>query len=99
MGPVMKTPRLITAGRPNAVAMTRTTGERAWSVCGLLLALCMIAVVLAGCTTTGGAGGAFCDVARVMHPTERDVEVISDRLAGDVLSHNKTGQLNCGWRP
>ncbi|GLQ53582.1 hypothetical protein [Devosia nitrariae] len=99
MGPPMKTSRWNAGGGRNAAAMTRSTGERAWSVCGLLLALSMIAGVLAGCTTTGGAGGAFCDVARVMHPTERDVEVISNRLVNDVLSHNKHGERSCGWRP
>jgi hypothetical protein len=66
---------------------------------GLITSTLLVLVVLAGCTTTGGAGGAFCDVGRPMHPTDRDVEVISDRLAGDVLAHNKTGQQACGWRP
>lgn len=34
-----------------------------------------------------------------IRPTPHDVEVISDRLASDLLAHNLLGERLCGWEP
>jgi len=51
--------------------------------------------MLAGCATTAGN---FCDVGRQMHPTDKDVDTMSDQLVEDVLSHNNYGARACGWK-
>ena len=99
MDPLMKTPLWNDAGEQNAAPMTRVSLERAMSACGLLAALCVVAVILAGCTTTGGAGGAFCDTAKPFRPTEQSVAAMSDPEVEEALAHNKHGERSCGWRP
>ncbi len=52
-------------------------------------------LALAGCTATGGS---YCSIAKPIRPTAEDVNVISDQLVQDVLTHNKQGAALCGWK-
>jgi hypothetical protein len=56
------------------------------------LLMSAVAACLSGCQTSG------CDGWRQLHPTARDVEVISDQLAMDILMHNEHGADICSWR-
>jgi hypothetical protein len=58
------------------------------------LLMSAVAACLTGCQTAGSA----CDGWRQLRPTARDVEVMSDQLAMDVLMHNEHGKDLCGWR-
>lgn len=49
------------------------------------------AVLASGCQSNS------CDGFRPMRPTANDVQVISTRLAGAILSHNDYGARLCGW--
>lgn len=61
-------------------------------------AVILLALLVAGCSST--TGGQFCQVAKEpMRPTPADVEVISDRLVGQILTYNETGAALCGWAP
>jgi len=70
----------------------------------------LLAVVsLAGCATTRGMPSTTCDGWEPIYPAKTDVVpldppqpgigVISDQLAGQILSHNVHGQKTCGWKP
>lgn len=66
---------------------------------GLAAATLFVAAILVGCTTTGGAGGAFCDTARPIRPTAETLNMMTDAEVEEALAHNRYGQQACGWRP
>lgn len=55
-----------------------------------------LALLLAGCTTTGGT---FCAVEHPIRPTKAEVAMLSDASVAAILAHNEKGQRLCGWRP
>jgi hypothetical protein len=57
-------------------------------------ALMLSALMLAGCSTTGGN---FCDLATPIQPSPADR--LTTGTATQLLAHNKTGEGRCGWRP
>jgi hypothetical protein len=59
----------------------------------------MPVLALSMCATTQQAPLAPCDGWHAIYPTKADVGVISDQLAGQVLSHDLHGQKTCGWTP
>jgi hypothetical protein len=51
-------------------------------------------VWMGGCATSNCAGWG------AIRPTKKDVQVMSDRLAGDILEHNEFGvKQHCWSRP
>ncbi len=66
---------------------------------GLAIVTLFVAAILVGCTTTGGAGGAFCDTARPIRPTAETLNIMTDAEVEEALAHNRFGQQACGWRP
>jgi hypothetical protein len=63
------------------------------------LALGFMLAVLVGCATAFKTAALFCDHAEVIRPTQKDVEIISDRLVEQIVRHNEVGQRLCGWKP
>ncbi len=59
-----------------------------------IIALMLSAVMMAGCSTTGGN---FCDLAAPIRPSSEDR--LTGGTASQLLAHNKTGEGRCGWRP
>lgn len=55
----------------------------------------LAAMLASGCAT--GSGGSFCRVAAPILLEPADLEVISDRLAEDILAHNLKGRSLCRW--
>lgn len=53
-------------------------------------------IAVSGCAS-GPLPTDGCEWTRPIRPTPHDVDVISDRLAGDILSHNEAGARVCGW--
>ena len=58
--------------------------------------LLVMALALAGCTTTRGT---FCDIAKPVRLSDAAVDALSDAEAGALLSHNRKGAKLCGWKP
>ncbi|ODT79166.1 MAG: hypothetical protein ABS76_21505 [Pelagibacterium sp. SCN 64-44] len=56
-------------------------------------------LVLSGCSHFRPVEASHCAGWRQINPTAGDVEVISDPLAGQILSHNLHGADVCGWVP
>lgn len=56
-------------------------------------------LVLSGCSHFGTPSASHCAGWRQINPTAGDVEVISDPLAGQILSHNLHGASVCDWVP
>ncbi|TGV15842.1 hypothetical protein EN816_00905 [Mesorhizobium sp. M8A.F.Ca.ET.173.01.1.1] len=56
----------------------------------------ILALLLAGCTTTGGS---FCAVEHPIRPTKAEVAALSDASVAAILAHNRKGQKLCGWKP
>lgn len=66
---------------------------------GLIMSTLMVCAILAGCTTTGGTGGSFCDTTRPHRPSAVALAAMNDREVEEMLAHNLFGQKACGWRP
>lgn len=64
-----------------------------------MAAVALLAVMLAGCQTTAPLPVSRCAGWEPIYPERSDVPVISDSLAGQVLSHNIHGRDLCGWQP
>lgn len=60
---------------------------------GLWLLL-ILPLAVSGCAS--GAGDA-CLPWQPIWPTAADVDVISDELVAQILAHNETGAMVCGW--
>jgi hypothetical protein len=58
-----------------------------------LLALAL-AIAVSGCASTGPVNN--CDGFRPIRPSREDIDVISDRLAEDILEHNEYYAKTCG---
>lgn len=56
----------------------------------------ILALMLAGCTTTGGS---FCAVEHPLRPTLAEVAALSDASVTAILAHDEKGQKLCGWKP
>lgn len=41
--------------------------------------------------------GNYCDIAQPIRPTAQDVDTMSDQLADQILTHDRTGEALCGW--
>lgn len=52
------------------------------------------ALILAGCTTTGGD---FCLLASPIRPSASDV--LTEGTARQILTFNETGARVCAWKP
>jgi hypothetical protein len=63
---------------------------------GKALIAVLIAMALAGCTTTAGD---FCDVAKPMRPSQAALDAMDGQEVNDMLRHNLYGQRACGWQP
>ncbi len=64
-----------------------------------LVSIMILSGMLAACQTTGGRGGAFCDVER---PTRLRAEVVARMNHGELaaaVARNRFGAKQCGWRP
>lgn len=59
-----------------------------------LFAMCLPALLLAGCATTG-AGINGCDWAKPIYVSQDDV--LTDGTARQILTHDETGKAICGW--
>lgn len=57
----------------------------------------LLAISVSGCVN--GYVTKSCDWAKPIRPTNKDVDVISDKLTRQVLEHNVTGSRVCGWKP
>lgn len=71
---------------------------------GLKRPKCLLTIFAMSFAATGCAGiegppppPAFCSVATPIYPTGNDIDVMSDRLASDILLHNRIGRNLCGW--
>lgn len=60
---------------------------------GLTLALL---IALAGCTTTKGS---FCAISEPVRLSAAAIAAMSDAEVKAALTHNRTGQKLCGWKP
>jgi hypothetical protein len=56
----------------------------------------ILALVLAGCTATGGS---FCAVEHPIRPKKAEVATLSDASVAAILAHNEKGQRLCAWQP
>ena len=61
-------------------------GKIAIALCGLL----------AGCQTYSGS---YCTISNVIRPEPKDVDVMSDSLAAQILAQNEKMEKLCGNRP
>lgn len=64
-----------------------------------LAVIILIAATLAACASTRPLPVSRCAGWEPIYPEKADVPVISDTLAGQVLSHNLHGRDVCGWLP
>lgn len=55
-----------------------------------------VLLLLAGCQT---AGGNYCQINNVIRPEAKDVEVISDSLAAQLVANNEKMERLCGVKP
>lgn len=55
----------------------------------------LAALALTGCTD----GGAFCDLARPVRLSAETIGTLSEIQAREILTHNRTGAADCGWKP
>lgn len=68
--------------------------RRLGSFRGACSALVLMAPLI-GCQATTSDS---CVGWRPIRPTQKDVQIISDKLAADILSHNEHGKDICGWK-
>ncbi|TPM37062.1 hypothetical protein [Mesorhizobium sp. B2-3-2] len=61
-----------------------------------MVKILILALLLAGCTTSGGS---FCAVEHPIRPTKSEVAALSDASVSAILAHNEKGQKLCGWKP
>lgn len=67
---------------------------------GKVILAALLGLILAACqTTTGGRGGAFCDVASPRRPSQAQQAVMSDEAKRQDVAFNRYGAKHCGWRP
>lgn len=61
-----------------------------------MFGLCLMALLLVSCATTGAGDASFCDVANriCIDPGEQ----LTDTTAQMLLEHNRTGAKLCGWK-
>lgn len=67
----------------------------------IILVLALAAALSdSGCAglSGGGRGGAFCDVARPVRPSEKAVDAMSAAEVRAALAQNKYGARACGWK-
>lgn len=66
---------------------------------GKIAVLAAVAFALTACqSTSGGKGGAFCDIARPSRLSAAAIAAMSDAEVAEALSHNRTGARLCGWK-
>ena len=56
-----------------------------------------LALMIVASVSVGGCATSNCAGWKPLHPTKKDVQVMSDRLAGDILEHNEFGQKQGCW--
>ncbi|WEJ31713.1 hypothetical protein [Devosia sp. SD17-2] len=93
MDPLRKTPSEIACECP----LTKSEGVRSGAI--KLAVLGAFLIVLAGCAHSTPSVTSNCAGWRQINPTSADIGVISDPLAGEILSHNEHGSATCGWQP
>lgn len=93
MDPLRKTPSEMAKECP------RAKSEGAHSAAIKLAALGAFLTVLVGCAHSGPSVVSNCVGWRQINPTPADIGVISDPLAGEILSHNEHGAATCGRQP
>lgn len=64
-----------------------------------LLCAAAVAFVATACQTTGGQGGAFCDVEKPTRSSRATIAAMSHDELAAAVSHNDFGRRACGWRP
>lgn len=92
-GPAEKTPSRI--DQDALVSMSEGTG----TAIKLVAAVLVTSAILSGCGHFRPIEASPCAGWRQINPTAGDVEVISDPLAGQILSHNMHGAAVCAWVP
>lgn len=72
------------------------------------LILAFVVIFVSGCTTQSlappkvtinGIKVGHCYGFKPIRPTSKDVDVMSNSLASQILSHDKHGQATCNWKP
>ncbi|BCG88499.1 hypothetical protein MesoLj113c_46090 [Mesorhizobium sp. 113-3-9] len=53
-------------------------------------------IALAGCTSPKGS---FCAISEPVRLSETAIAAMSDTEVKAALTHNRTGQKLCGWKP
>lgn len=56
----------------------------------------ILAVLLAGCTTTKGS---FCQISSPIRLSGETVDHLSDAEVAAILAHNEKGAALCRWKP
>jgi hypothetical protein len=57
------------------------------------LSVCLMAMLLAGCATTGVVTNNYCDVTKPIYVSKSDV--FTDGTARQILEHNETWKRIC----
>ncbi len=56
----------------------------------------ILAIALAGCTTTKGS---FCQISDPIRPSQATIEALTDAEVAAILAHNEKGRALCSWKP
>lgn len=63
----------------------------------MLSLVCLLLLSVTSCAN--GQSDSACLLFQPLRPTQKDVEIISDKLVQQIITHNKTGERLCRWKP